>query len=148
MEARVIRKYRIRVQNHRVGQVDNENENQSQYSNMSNTYIGSSLIYWNREQSIRLGVSEVQERNTGMRCYMNGRHRKAESDRNKRRDLDYKQEIGLEVGSFCDPGDLQVAWHDNDVKVVSITGLHPSLSMKHKFQESQNANESDSVTWN
>ena len=32
-----------------------------------------------------------------MQCYMNGRHRKAESDKNKRQDLDYKQEIGLGV---------------------------------------------------
>ena len=51
---------------------------------MSNTYIGGSLIYGNREQGIRSRVSEVQERNTGMQCYMNGRHRKAELDRNKR----------------------------------------------------------------
>ena len=55
----LFQKYGIRVQNHEVGRVDNENENQSRYSNMSNTYIGRSLIYWNREQSIRLGVSEV-----------------------------------------------------------------------------------------
>ena len=40
---------------------------------------------------------------------MNGRHRKAESDRNKRQDLDYKQEIGLEVENFRDPGDPQAA---------------------------------------
>jgi len=44
-----------------------------------------------------------------MQCYMNGRHRKTELDRNKRRDLDYKQEIGSEVESFHDPGDTQVA---------------------------------------
>jgi len=41
----LFRKYGIRVQNHGVGRVDNENENQSQYLNMSNTYIGKSLIY-------------------------------------------------------------------------------------------------------
>jgi len=79
---------------------------------MSNTYIGGSLIYGKGEQSIKLGVSEVQERNTGMQCYMNGRHRKAESDRNKRRDLDYKQEIGSEVESFC-LEDMQAAGCDS-----------------------------------
>ena len=42
--------------------------------------------------------------NTGMQCYMNGRHRKVESDKNKRRDLYYKQEIGLGVEIFHDPG--------------------------------------------
>ena len=67
-----------------MGQVDNEDKNQSRYLNILNTYIGRSLIYWNREQSIRSGVSEVQVGNTGMRCYMNGRHMKAESDRDKR----------------------------------------------------------------
>jgi len=45
MEARVIPEYGIRVWNHRVGRVDNEDKNQSQYLNMSNTYIGRSLIY-------------------------------------------------------------------------------------------------------
>src|SRR5882724_3301710 len=90
----LFQKYGIRVWNHRVGRVDNENKNQSQYSNMSNTYIGRSLIYWNREQSIWSGVSEVRAGNAGMRCYMNGRHRTAESDRNKRRDL--------EIGSGLD----------------------------------------------
>ena len=45
--------------------------------------------------------------NTGMQCYMNGRHKKAESDRNKRRDLDYKQEVGSGVDIFCDPEDLE-----------------------------------------
>ena len=79
---------------------------------------------------------------------MNGRHRKAELERNKRWDLDYKQEIGLEVENFRDPGDPQAAWHGNDVKVDSVTGLHPSLSAKHKFWESQNVNESDRVTQN
>ena len=38
---------------------------------------------------------------------MNARHRKAELDRNKRQDLDYKQEIGSGVESFCDPEDLE-----------------------------------------
>src|SRR5882724_9295098 len=41
----LFQKYGIRVRNHGMGRVDNENENQSQYSNMSNTYIGRSLIY-------------------------------------------------------------------------------------------------------
>ena len=59
METRVIPKYGIRVQNYGVGQVDNQDKNQSQYLNMSNTYIGGSIIYGNGEQSIRLGVSEV-----------------------------------------------------------------------------------------
>jgi len=99
-------------QNYGVCQVDNEDKNQSQYSNMWNTYIGRSLIYWNREQSIRSGLLEVRERNTGMRCYMNGRHRTAESDRNKRWDLDYKQEIGLEVENFHDSEELQAVWHE------------------------------------
>ena len=40
---------------------------------------------------------------------MNGGHRKAESDRNKRQVLDYKQEIGLEVESFPDPEDTQAS---------------------------------------
>ena len=66
MEARVIPEYGIRVWNHGVGRLDNENKNQSQYSNMLNTYIGRSLIYWNREQSIRLGVLEMRAGNTGM----------------------------------------------------------------------------------
>jgi len=34
------------------GQVDNENENQSQYSNMSNNHMKRSLIYGVREDSI------------------------------------------------------------------------------------------------
>jgi len=65
-----------------------------------------------------------------MQCYMNGRHRKAELDRNKRRDLDHKQEIGSGV-------EISVIrkirkWHDmtNDVRVGSVNGLHPSLSTK------------------
>ena len=41
----VFQKYGIRVQNHGEGQVDNEDKNQSQYLNMSNTYIGRSLTY-------------------------------------------------------------------------------------------------------
>ena len=43
-----------------------------------------------------------------MQCYMNGRHRKAESDRDKRRDLYCKQEIGSGVDIFRDPEDLEV----------------------------------------
>ena len=42
-----------------------------------------------------------------MQCYMNGRHRKAESDRNNRPDLYYKQEIRLGVENFRDPEELQ-----------------------------------------
>jgi len=34
---------------------------------------------------------------------MNKGHRKAESDRDKKRDLDYKQKIGSGVESFRDP---------------------------------------------
>jgi len=74
---------------------------------------------------------------------MNGRHTKAESDRNKRQDLDYKQEIGSEVESFHD-----LEENVSDVMVDEVTGLHPSSSAKHKFQESRNANGSDSVTQN
>ena len=78
-----------------------------------------------------------------MQCFMNGRHRKAESDRNKRQDLEYKQEIGSEVESFRDPED-----NASGVAVDRVMGLHPSSSAKHKFRESRNANGSDSVTWN
>jgi len=72
----LFRKYGIRVWNLRVGRVDNEDKNQSRYSNMLNTYIGRSLIYLNREQSIRSGVSEVQAGNTGMRCWISSVIRK------------------------------------------------------------------------
>jgi len=51
----------------------------------------------------------VKVGNTGMQCYMNGRHRKVESDKNKRRDLYYKQEIGSGGESFHDWGDPEVA---------------------------------------
>jgi len=73
---------------------------------------------------------------------------KAESDNNKRRHLYYKQEIGSGVDIFRDPEDPEVAWHDDDVKVGSVRGLHPSLSVKPKFWESRNVKGSDSVTWN
>ena len=43
-----------------------------------------------------------------MRCYMNGRHRKAELGRNKRRDLYYKREIGSGVKNFRDLEDPEV----------------------------------------
>jgi len=46
--------------------------------------------------------------------------------------LYYKQELGLGVKNFHDLEDMEVAWHD-DVKVGSVHGLHPSLSMKPKF---------------
>ena len=78
-----------------------------------------------------------------MQCYMNGGHRKAESDRNKRQDLDYKQEIGSEVESFHDPEE-----NASNVTVDKVTGLQPSLSAKHKFRESRNVNGSDNVTQN
>src|SRR5882724_11720507 len=39
----LFRKYGIRVQNHRVGHVDNEDKNQSRYLNMSNTYMAGVL---------------------------------------------------------------------------------------------------------
>ena len=42
-----------------------------------------------------------------MQCYMTERHRKAELDKNKRRDLYYKQEIGSGVDIFHDPEDLE-----------------------------------------
>jgi len=71
------------------------------------------------------------------------KHRKAESDKNKRQDLDYKQEIGSEVENFHDLED-----NASGVMVDRVMGLHPSSSAKHKFQESQNANGSDSVTQN
>ena len=71
-----------------------------------------------------------------MQCYMNGGHRKAESDRNKRRDLDYKQEIGSEVESFHDPGN-----NASGVTVDRVMGLHPSSSAKNKFQESRNCHD-------
>ena len=74
---------------------------------------------------------------------MSGGHRKAESDRNKRQVIDYKQEIGSEVESFCD-----LEENSSNVMVDKVTGLHPSSSVKHKFQESWNANGSDSVTRN
>jgi len=74
---------------------------------------------------------------------MNGRHRKAESDRNKRRDLDYKQEIGLEVESFHD-----LEENASDMMVDKVTGFHPSSSVKYKFRESWNVDGSDSVTQN
>ena len=38
---------------------------------------------------------------------MNGRHRKAELDRDKRQDLYYKQEIGSGVDIFRDLEDLE-----------------------------------------
>jgi len=47
------------------------------------------------------------------------------------------------VEVFCDPED-----NASGVMVDMVTGLHPSLSAKHKFQESQNVNGSDSVTQN
>jgi len=69
-------------------------------------------------------------------------------DKNKRRDLYYKQEIGSGVEIFHDLDDLEVAWCDDDVKVGSVRGLHPSSSMKPKFWESQNMKGSDSMTQN
>jgi len=72
---------------------------------MSNTYIGRSLIYWNREQSIRLGYWKWQ-RETQNAMYMNGRHRNAESDRNKRRDLTIIRDR-VRADIFCDPEDLE-----------------------------------------
>jgi len=51
----------------------------------------------------------VRARNTGMQCYMNGRHQNAELDKDKRRDLYHKQEIGSGGESFRDPGALEVA---------------------------------------
>jgi len=46
------------------GQVDNENNNQSQYSNMLNTYKVESPIYESESIAIRAGISEVQDWNT------------------------------------------------------------------------------------
>ena len=44
---------------------------------------------------------------------------------------------------FRDPED-----NASGVMVDRVTGLHPSSSAKHKFQESQSVNGSDSVTQN
>ena len=49
---------------------------------------------------------------------------------------------------FHDPEDLEVAWHDNDVRASSVVGLHPSSSVKPKFRESWNVKGSDSMTGN
>src|SRR5882724_13076279 len=57
----LFQKYGIRVWNHGVGQVDNENENQSRYSNMSNTYIGRSLIYRMESRALSQGYQKCEE---------------------------------------------------------------------------------------
>jgi len=84
----------------------------------------------NGEQSIKSGILEVRGRNTGMWCYMNGGHRKAELDRNKRRVLDYKQEIGLEVESFCDPEDAQASLGCIQVRAWSISSGNLRMQLK------------------
>ena len=43
-----------------LSQVDNENNNQSRYSNMSNAYMSESLIYGIERHSIRSGISETR----------------------------------------------------------------------------------------
>src|SRR5882724_35464 len=57
----LFQKYKIRVQNHRVGRVDNENENQSRYLNMSNTYIGGGLIYGMESRALSWGYWKCEE---------------------------------------------------------------------------------------
>ena len=73
---------------------------------MLNIYI-QSLIYRVREHSInqgvgsiesaRSGITELQKRNTARQCYMNGKHRKAESERYNNQDLDYNGNPGSGV---------------------------------------------------
>jgi len=46
------------------GQVDNENNNQSQYSNMLNTYKLRVLYTESESIAIRMGILEVQDQNT------------------------------------------------------------------------------------
>src|SRR5882672_4620497 len=57
------------------GRVENENNSQSQYSNMSNTYMSESLIYRVWRHSQKSGISEVQEGTQQCDVYMNGKHR-------------------------------------------------------------------------
>ena len=73
------------------GQVDNENNNQSQDSNILNNIHGRSLIDRVRGHSISWGYWKCEwdhskEMSTGM-----GKHRNAELDRNKRQELYYRQ---------------------------------------------------------
>jgi len=59
-----------------------------------------------------------------MRCYMNREHRKAESDKNKRQDLDYiRDRVGVDI--FCDLEDQK--WCD--IWWIGSTVRHPSSSM-------------------
>ena len=61
---------------------------------MSNNYMRRSLVYGVREhrinqdigsvESVRSGISEVQEETQKGNVYMNGKHRKAESERNNK----------------------------------------------------------------
>ena len=82
-------------------------ESQSQYLNMLNNYMERSLIYRIREHSInqnlgsaesaRSGISEVRMGTQQGNVYMNGKHRKAGSERYNKPDLDYRWDPGLEV---------------------------------------------------
>src|SRR5882672_5550004 len=53
------------------GQVDNENNSQSRYLNMSNTYMSESLIYGIRDIAGSQGYWKCKRKND---VYMNGRH--------------------------------------------------------------------------
>jgi len=59
------------------GQVDNENNNQSQYSNMSNE---KSYVWSQRAWAIRMGISEVWDRTQQGNEYRNEKHRNAMSE--------------------------------------------------------------------
>jgi len=57
-----------------------------------------------------------------MQCYMSREHRKAESGKIKRQDLDYNKDRSG-VGFFCDLEERKMAWCDDDVRVSSIGGF-------------------------
>ena len=61
MEARVIPEVWNQSLESWSGQVDNEDENQSRYSNMSNTYIGGSLIYGMESRALSRGYRKCEE---------------------------------------------------------------------------------------
>ena len=61
---------------------------------------------------------------------MNGGHRKAELDRNKRQVLDYKQEIGSEVESFHDPKNAQAPLGCIQVRVRNISSGNLGMQLE------------------
>jgi len=75
---------------------------------MSNTYLNESLIYKVRGHSIRWRKWRCEREHS--KVMLNGKHRYAGSEDNKKWDLNYTWETGPGLDDFYYPGNPEVMW--------------------------------------